>query len=256
MPWDLLLIALVNAVVGLLVGWSSIAGFLMPMYYVGALGMDPSAALTLAFFSFFLAAILASREYYRMGSLPLKLAMPLSIGSFGGAIIGVLLNSLIRPDTVKILLYLVVFLSGLSILIREYRKKETPIGLHKRDRLENKYVGLLLGFVTAIICALSGAGGPILVMPLLVIFGVPVRWAVGVAIFDSIFIAIPSMIGYGLRNDLRQLWPALLVGGLTHMLGAYVGSRTNHHIPQKLLKSSVAIFSIVVAVYMILSTVM
>ena len=92
-----------------------------------------------------------------------------------------------------------------------------------------------------------------LVMPLLVVFGVPIRWAIGVAIFDSIFIAIPAMIGYGIKSDLLHLWPSLVVGGLTHMLGAYIGSKTNHHIPQKFLKTSVALFSIAVAAYMLIS---
>ena len=51
MPLNLLLIALVNTAVGLLVGWSSIGGFLMPMFYVSVLQMDPTAALSLGYFS-------------------------------------------------------------------------------------------------------------------------------------------------------------------------------------------------------------
>ena len=42
---------------------------------------------------------------------------------------------------------------------------------------------LAFGAVTGLICALSGAGGPILVMPLLVVFGVPVKTAVGIRPF-------------------------------------------------------------------------
>ena len=47
---------------------------------------------------------------------------------------------------------------------------------------------LAFGAVTGLICALSGAGGPILVMPLLVVFGVPVKTAVGIALFNSILL--------------------------------------------------------------------
>jgi uncharacterized membrane protein YfcA len=91
-------------------------------------------------------------------------------------------------------------------------------------------------------------------MPLLVVLGVPVRWAIGVAIFDSFFIALPSAIGYGLQVDLSSIWPLLLTGGIAHMLGALIGSRTSRGISQKLLKTSVAIFSIAIAVYMILTS--
>ena len=66
------------------------------------------------------------------------------------------------------------------------------------------------GLVTGALCALSGAGGPILVMPLLVVFGVPVKTAVGVALFNSIFIAIPSCIGYSLQCDPAEM--AVLLG--------------------------------------------
>ena len=55
---------------------------------------------------------------------------------------------------------------------------------------------IFLGITTGAICSLSGAGGPVLVMPLLVACGVSARIAVGVALFDSVFIAIPACIGY------------------------------------------------------------
>lgn len=67
------------------------------------------------------------------------------------------------------------------------------------------------GLVTGALCALSGAGGPILVMPLLVVFGVPVKTAVGVALFNSIFIAVPSCIGYSLQCDPAEMAVLLAV---------------------------------------------
>lgn len=253
MPWELIAVLFVNVVVGLLVGWSSIAGFLIPIFYVGVLGFEPTSALALSFFAFALAAATASVHYYKAGDLPLNIALPLASGSVVGAVFGVLLNSLIPPNTVKLLMYFVVLTSGISILFREYRAPRRPLNDGRVDPLENKVVGASLGFITAVVCALAGAGGPILVMPLLVVLGVPLRWAIGVAIFDSLFIAIPSAIGYGLQVDLSSIWPFLVVGGASHMLGALVGSWTSRSIPHKWLKTSVAIFSIAVSLYMILT---
>ena len=42
----------------------------------------------------------------------------------------------------------------------------------------------------------SSAGGPILVMPILVVLGFRIREVIAIALFDSIFIAIPSSVGY------------------------------------------------------------
>ena len=50
-------------------------------------------------------------------------------------------------------------------------------------------------------------------MPLLVVFGVPVKTAVGIALFNSIFIAVPSSIGYAMGcrpGDLLLLLPLSL----------------------------------------------
>ena len=41
--------------------------------------------------------------------------------------------------------------------------------------------------------AASGAGGTVLVMPILTLLGIPAHMAVGISLFDSIFIALPAV---------------------------------------------------------------
>lgn len=255
MAFELLLTALVNAAVGLLIGWSGIAGFLLPMFYVGALGLSVPASLTLSFAAFAVSGAIGSAGYHKQGNLPVKTAMPLGLGSLVGAVAGVALNALIPPGVVKVLLYLVVLASGASILLRERGAAKAPAaaGPAGKTLLDKPPVAAGLGFITAVICALSGAGGPVLVMPLLVVLGLPVRWAIGVALFDSIFIALPSIVGYGLQTDLASLWPLLVAGCLAHAAGVLVGSRTCGGIPQRPLKIAVAVFSILIALYMIIT---
>ncbi len=92
-------------------------------------------------------------------------------------------------------IWLYCFLESLFYFGKMKRKRE------KKSRPGQKmplWFWLAFGAVTGLICALSGAGGPILVMPLLVVFGVPVKTAVGIALFNSIFIAVPSSIGYAM----------------------------------------------------------
>ena len=107
---------------------------------------------------------------------------------------------------------------------------------------------LAFGAVTGLICALSGAGGPILVMPLLVVFGVPVKTAVGIALFNSIFIAVPSSIGYAMGcrpGDLLLLLPLSLV---SHGIGVWIGSKNTSLIRPDVLKKGVAVFSVLLAI--------
>ena len=244
---ELAITGVVCLVVGLLIGWSGIAGFLLPIFFTGYLNLPNTTALAISFFCFFISGSLGSYQYYKKGNLPVKLGLYLGLGSLVGAMIGVSLNKMIPTSIVTLILYLVVLLSGCSILLRN-KKTDTTTKKIKKNTLSVPFL-IILGLVTSIICAFSGAGGPILVMPLLVVFGITPRIAVGVALFDSIFIAIPSMIGYLSASEMNGLFLLFLVSGITHGVGVLLGSYSSEKIPQHILKTAVGYFSIAMALY-------
>lgn len=148
----------------------------------------------------------------------------------------ILKNNLLIPEgTMKIILYLLVLLFGISILLR---KDKENTGDAKKKR--NQVFFLVLGIVTGAICAASGAGGPVLVMPILTLLGI--------SLFDSIFIALPAAIGYlhaaAGNKEVFVLLPILLIA---HGIGVFVGSKNATKINQKLLKQIVAVASIAIA---------
>ncbi len=107
---------------------------------------------------------------------------------------------------------------------------------------------LLLGLSTGAVCAASGAGGPVLVMPLLTTMGFPAHMAVGISLFDSIFIAIPSAAGYiAAARDMASLLSLLPLVLLFHGIGVLAGSRYAVRINQGVLKAIVAASSILIA---------
>ena len=220
---NLILMILLNFVVGGCIGLTGIAGFLLPMFYAGFLDMPSYASLALSFAAFLISGILGSVNYYKSGNLDLKTAGVLSAGSFVGALAGVKINLLIPADTMKIILYLVVLLSGISILLR----KDKP-GNTEKKAVQSVPFFLVLGAVTGAVCAASGAGGPVLVMPILTLpVGIPERdTAVGISLFDSIFIAVPSAAGYLIaaagNKEVFLLLPVLLVA---HGIGVFAGSK-------------------------------
>ena len=79
----------------------------------------------ISFAAFLISGILGSVNYYKSGNLDLKTAGVLSAGSFVGTLAGVKINLLIPADTMKIILYLVVLLSGISILLRKDKPGNT-----------------------------------------------------------------------------------------------------------------------------------
>lgn len=254
-----LIIIVANLLVGGMIGLTGVAGFLLPILYSGFMGMPAVQALALSFFAFLISGILGSWNYYKAKNLDLKLAVVIGIGSLIGAVIGVRLNLLIDEAAVKRILYTVVLLSGISILLRKETKvtpEHAPCGkpaAHSETSSGSKkslpaVIYILFGLVTGAVCALSGAGGPVLVMPLLVLMGVPVKTAVGVALFDSIFIAIPSCIGYTVQCDLLSIVGVLAVSAVSHGVGVWIGSHNTAFLKPELLKKGVAVFSVAIAV--------
>ena len=121
-------IAVMNLIVGTLVGVSGIAGFLLPIVFTGYLGMDLSLSLALSFISFLTSGIIGSYRYQRQGQMDLKFGVLVGIGSIAGAVLGVKLNFMIPLTTAKMFLYLVVLASGLSILVKKDKPEAASSG--------------------------------------------------------------------------------------------------------------------------------
>lgn len=215
--------------VGLCIGWCGVAGFLLPILFMGKCGLSPSQSLFLAFLCFAVSGMIGSAGYSKRGELPKKAAWILGLSSLAGSLAGALLGRQYVSAYIKIVLYLVVLISGIMILVQE------AILRSRSDRpvvpFDSPAVLAMIGFLCAIICSLSGAGGPVLVMPLLVLMGFPVRTAVGTALFDSIFIAIPAIIIYGNQADLHGLANITLLAVISHAAGIWLGSSTAGKIP-------------------------
>ena len=256
----LVIIAAANMAVGGCIGICGIAGFLLPMLYTGGLGFDVTYALALSFLAFLVSGIIGSFNYYKAGNLDIKMSLKLGLGSLIGAAAGVFLQSMIEKSTAKTILYLVVLFSGASILIRMWndkRKTAVPgadsseVSGSRKTLADHMGFLIFLGITTGAICSLSGAGGPVLVMPLLIACGVSARIAVGVALFDSVFIAVPACVGYLSRITWTEVLGILVLIIVTHGIGVWLGSHFAGKVPVQGLKIFVAVFSVCIAIYML-----
>ena len=244
---SMILILLLNLLVGACIGLTGIAGFLLPMFYTGFLGMPAGESLALSFSAFLISGVLGSVTYYRQGNLDLKPAVILSAGSLPGALAGVWVNLLIPEDVMQMILYIVVLVSGVSILLRKDGKTGGP---ERQMTVAGTKAVLffLLGMATGAVCAASGAGGPVLVMPLLTLIGFPAHTAVGISLFNSVFIALPAAGGYlwsGAENT--EMFLLLIPVLIAHGIGVAFGSRNAEKIDPVMLKRIVAAASIAIA---------
>ncbi|MGG5254451.1 sulfite exporter TauE/SafE family protein [Neobacillus sp. SM06] len=240
-----------NLIIGVLLGMSGISGFLLPLIYVGLLTIPVHDSLALSFLSFAVSGIIGSYSYWKSKNMDLKLALYLSIGSLPGAFLGVQINVFISDFLAKLLLYIFVLLAGLSILVKKTNQSTEP--LKKQSTLLDKpLMVILLGFITAGICSLTGAGGPILVVPLLASLGVPIRTAVGVGLLNSIVIAIPSIFGYFAYSTMGNIKMLVISSLLGTVIGIVTGARLANKVSIHHLKIIIAIITIFSSVYMLI----
>lgn len=249
---ELLVTAAACLGVGLLIGWSGVAGFLLPILFVNYNHLATGQALALSFLCFAVSGAIGAFQYRRRGQLDLRIGLLLGSGSLGGAVLGAAANQLLPAAAAKDLLYAVVLLSGLSILIRQLTLRRQREPGAPRPRPLRPAALVLLGLVTGALCALSGAGGPVVVMPLLVALGIPAKEAVGAALLDSVFIALPALGVYGLRGGFTGLFALAALCAAAHGVGVAAGSATSQLVPQEGLKRGVAVFSICFSLYMLL----
>lgn len=242
--------AAVCLAVGLLIGWSGVAGFLLPILFVNYNRLTTGQALALSFLCFAISGAIGAFNYRRKGQLDLRVGLFLGLGSLAGAALGAAANQLLPSSAVKALLYVVVLLSGLSILLRQLAARRQKKPAAPRPLRPGALVPL--GLATGALCALSGAGGPIVVMPLLVALGAPAKEAVGIALLDSVFIALPALGVYGSQGGFSGLWLMALLCAAAHGVGVALGSATSQLVPQEGLKRGVAVFSICFSLYMLL----
>lgn len=240
-----------NLLVGACIGMTGIAGFLLPIFYVGVLGLAPVEALALSFAAFLVSGALGTPAYRATGDLPLREAGWLSLGSLVGAVAGVLVGLVLPAGVLTTMLYLVVLCSGVSVLVRMRPApgggRTVPAGAASA-RPAGAYVAL--GAATAVICAATGAGGPVLVVPILMLMGFTPRAAVGVGLLDSVAIAVPSTIGYFIGGAVSPAaWALVLPAVVGHGIGVVVGSRNARRINPDLLKAIVAAGSVGVAAF-------
>lgn len=237
-----------NLIIGVLLGMSGISGFLLPLIYVGFLGIPVHDSLALSFLSFAVSGLIGAYSYWKSKNMDLKLALFLSIGSLPGAFLGVQINVLISDFLAKLLLYLFILLAGLSILLK---KNNENAKINRSIILNHTSIVILLGFITAVICALTGAGGPILLVPLLVSLGVNIRVAVGVSLLNSVVIAIPSIFGYFSHASMQNTSMLIIASLLGTTIGMITGARLANKVPIHQLKIMIAIITILSSVYML-----
>ena len=230
------LIVLALALVsGLLIGCIGIGGVLLvPSLSLAGVAVHDAIAASMLCYVF--SGGIAAWIYAREGSIAWTAAGWLSAGAMPGAFAGAAIANAVSGELLMLLIGLAVLLSGLRSLAgtRAPAAEASPLGA-----LPLLGIGAVVGAGSA----LTGTGGPVLLVPLLLWFRLPVLLVVGLSQALQVPIALLATLGnlvYG-RIEL-ELAAVLSVGVLA---GAGLGARIAHALPRVVLTRLVGIVLLV-----------
>jgi uncharacterized membrane protein YfcA len=99
---------------------------------------------------------------------------------------------------------------------------------------------LAIGLVAGVFSALFGVGGGIVIVPLLVIVGLPGRMATGTSLAAIALTAAAGTVAYGLHGDLKPGAAAIL--GIPAVLGVVAGVALQQRLASRTLTFGFALF--------------
>lgn len=104
----------------------------------------------------------------------------------------------------------------------------------------------IAGVVVGVVGSLTGTGGGILAVPLLLWLGFSKETAIGASFINMFFLIAASLTLYGFRGQLD--WKTGVLLGVGSLVGSYIGVMYLHpHISEKMFRYIFATFLIAVA---------
>lgn len=233
--------AVLALLVGVLIGCVGIGGVLLVPGLIYVLGMDVQIAIATCMFSYLFSGAAGALAYARRGSIRWSMALWLCVGAMPGAYLGAATVSIMPARWLQATIAVLVLFSGVYALVRRVpeRSAADPTGAVRLA---------VVGGVTGFGSALSGTGGPLVLIPILAWMNLPLLTAVGLSQVIQLPIAALASVGNFQLGEvdigLGLVMAALLV------LGVLGGARAAHRVPAVLLKRFVAGVLIAVGVAM------
>ena len=239
------LIAAAALVVGLFIGTVGVGGILLipALTYLGGLTVHTAAATAL--FTFVFTGILGTLLFQRRGSIDWRITKPVCAGAVIFSVLGAWAASRIGARPLALVIAAIVVFAGVYILLPAARRSQFRDGQGPGERGMLVGVGAVSGFGSG----LSGAGGPLFSVPMMVLAGFVPLAAVGASQVLQIVTAVFGTVGnlaYGQIDFRVAAWITAF-----ELAGVAAGVRLAHAVSVDTLRRLAAVLCIAVGVLML-----
>ncbi|MBF0280647.1 MAG: sulfite exporter TauE/SafE family protein [SAR324 cluster bacterium] len=236
------MIFFIGITTGLLIGMVGIGGILLSPLLSYVLHMDLHLAMATSSWSFLFTGVIGTFFYAKKKSISWEKVWWLSLGIVPATLIGARTNVFLPAKFLTIILAILIGFSGLHAFIRQSVKNLKP------NQIGNFQL-ILIGFAVGFGSALTGTGGPVLLVPIFLFLQFPALQSVGVSQAIQLPIAIFAAMGFALYGQIDFLMGTQL--GLIQSAGVVFGALLAHRIAPERLRQIVAFALIGVGILMI-----
>lgn len=209
--------------VGFFIGTVGVGGILLipAMVWLGAIPIHQATATAL--FSFLFTGLLGTWLFQRRGSIDWHITRPLLAGALMFSYLGARTNALADVRALALIIALVILFAGIYILLPARSRK--VVQRDGRSRAQ-QFLLFLVGAVAGFGSGLSGAGGPLFSVPMMLMLGFPPLSVVGAGQVLQIAAALSGTLGnlqFGAIDFAFAAWLTLF-----ELAGVLVGVRAAH----------------------------
>lgn len=195
-------------------------------------------------------SIISARKHHAKGAMDVPLLRSMAPSIFVGVLIGTALAVVMRGPGLTLVFAVVALAVAANMGF-------TGVDFRLRDRLPGGAPRHAIGGVIGAVSAMMGIGGGTVGVPVLSMFGTPIRQAVATSAAFGLIISVPATIGFVLAGIGAEGRPPYSVGWVnlvgfalivpSSLLATPWGVRLAHSIPPLLLKRAFAVFLAITA---------
>jgi uncharacterized membrane protein YfcA len=214
------------------IGATSIGGVLLVPALMFWAGLEVHQAAATVLLSGLFTASLAAWLYTRRGSLDWRLVWPLVAGGVPGAYLGALTAAQLPARTLAAAIGVLIVVASALVLRPPRPIADKASRGVQAERILLAAIGALAGFGAG----LSGAGGPIFSVPLMLLGGFAPLASIGAAMGFTIAATVSGSVANALAGTIH--YPALALVAACQVAGVASGVRIAHALPVATLRQA------------------
>ena len=243
-------LAAVAVAVGLFIGAVGVGGVLLipALALLGGLTIHEASATGL--FTFLFTGLLGTWLFYRKGSMDWRITLPVCAGSAVFSYLGAMVNSLVEARMLALIIAAIIIFAGVYVLFPSRREQGNYRDGHG---LSTQVLLVCVGAVAGFGSGLSGAGGALFSVPMMMILGFVPLAAIGTSQVLQIVVAVTGTLGnlqYGSVDFATAAWVSLFA-----LAGVVLGARAAHAVSVAILRRMAGGLCIVVGIFMLVRSI-